>query len=157
MFLLYAFLVYGLIQCAGVRGEFEHDSCVVIDDFADMCLSLFFDHWDGYSFNGSDIISHQWVKFLDVVYDYNMEDLSNCYIRESNDDLDAGYWTRHGYSTCTASEVKTFNRWWENTCQDDCGLDNNCKRYPFYFDQHLWNNCSWDYSESRPNYTLFLP
>ncbi|XP_070580587.1 uncharacterized protein [Ptychodera flava] len=157
MLVVYALLICGLLYSFS-GNAFEHDQCVIIDSNSSLCLDLFFDYWGGSSFNGSaDPISHQWVKFLDVVYDYDDEDLSTCYIREAKDTFDDGYWTRHGYSTCTVDEVKTFNQWWENTCQDECGLDNNCRRYGFYFDQHLWNNCSWDYSTGRPGYTITLP
>ncbi|XP_002730989.1 uncharacterized protein LOC100367801 [Saccoglossus kowalevskii] len=157
MNILYFYAIGVLLVFWGINGEFEHPECVVIDSNSSVCLDIFFDYWDGFQSNGStDYVNHQWIRYLGSVYDYNNEDYNRCYIRQEAAD-ESRHWTRHGYSTCTSKDVKTFNKWWEKTCEDSCGLEDNCGRYSFYLGQHLWKNCTWNKIENKPDYDLYLP
>ncbi|XP_038069505.1 uncharacterized protein LOC119738663 [Patiria miniata] len=153
--------IYGLILLVG-SNQWHYPSCVVVNPNTGPCLSIFLRYFNGYpsAIGGGELVHHEWVQYLDYVYDYNDESSTNCKIRQrskSYSDFVNVTWTRDGFSTCTQSNVERFNAWWTFVCEGHCVDDDNCRRYPTFLGQHLWNNCSWDEEVDRPSYDLRLP
>ncbi|XP_071797576.1 uncharacterized protein [Asterias amurensis] len=140
----------------------QNPSCVIVDPNSGPCLDVFLRYFRGYpsAIGAGELVHHEWVEYLGYVYDYNDESDTDCQIRQSskgNEEFTNVTWTRDGFSTCTQRDVDNFNSWWDFVCAGHCTEDDNCRRYPIFFGQHLWNNCSWDVDEEKPSYDLRLP
>ncbi|XP_071813400.1 uncharacterized protein [Apostichopus japonicus] len=159
-FLATALVLFYVVEASCNLQHFE--SCVIIDDDSGSCLNVFLRYWEGYAsaIGNEGFVHHENVLFLEGVYDYNDASATDCHIRKrsiENAAFENATWTRDGYTTCSEDQVSKFNAWWGNNCEGHCIEDDNCRKYPFYLVQHLWNNCSWNRIDDRPSYDINIP
>ncbi|KAJ8037808.1 hypothetical protein HOLleu_18714 [Holothuria leucospilota] len=160
---LLATIIFTLSVLGEVLSNLEHyPTCVVIDPTSGSCLGVFLRYWEGYpsAIGNESLVHHEYVLHLEKVYDYNDVSATNCQIRKQSiysSAFENSTWTRDGFTTCSEDDVSQFNTWWGENCEGHCTEDDNCRKYPFYLIQHLWNNCTWNARDDRPLYDIKIP
>ncbi|XP_072027977.1 uncharacterized protein [Amphiura filiformis] len=155
-------VIIGSTYGSGIN-DWHFPTCVVADESDGICRNVFLRSSTSLpsARYGGDVVHHEWLRYLDHVYDYDDQDETDCRIRRrsiNHKDFTNMTWTQDGFSTCLYEDVIQFNTWWTSVCtQEYCGLDTNCFRYATYLGYHLWNNCNWNIVLDRPDYDIKLP